>query len=167
MKEKKPVRVLFVCHGNICRSPAAEGTFKHIVKEKGLSHLFEIDSAGTASYHIGEPPHTTTANVAGKRGINLEHRARQFKRKDFEEFDYILTMDQINHEDILRQSNGNDLSKVLKFRTFDPDAKDHPQPPDVPDPYYGGKGGFEGVQDIMDRTAEGLLNWILENHNLR
>ena len=167
MKEKNPVRVLFVCHGNICRSPAAEGTFRHIVREKNLTHLFKIDSAGTASYHIGESPHSTTANVAGKRGISLEHRARQFKKSDFEEFDYILTMDQINHEDILRQSDGKDASKILKFRTFDPEAKNHSQPPDVPDPYYGGKDGFEGVQDIMDRTAEGLLNWILENHNLR
>ena len=166
MSERNPIRVLFVCHGNICRSPAAEGTFRHLVNKKGLSDHFIIDSAGTASYHIGESPHSTTTNVALKRGINLVHSARQFKKIDFEEFDYILTMDQINHEDILRQSSGPIKAEVMKFRTFDPVVKTKMTPPDVPDPFYGGKDGFEGVQDIMDRTAEGLLNWIIGNHNL-
>jgi protein-tyrosine phosphatase len=167
MTENKSISILFVCHGNICRSPAAEGTFKHLVNKKGLSQLFKIDSAGTASYHTGEQPHTTTVNVAGKRGITLDHRARQFKKKDFDEFDYILTMDQINHEDIVRQSNGAIKALVMKFRYFDPVVKNRSIPPDVPDPFYGGKDGFEGVQDIMDRTAEGLLNWIMDTHHLR
>ncbi|MDH5656188.1 MAG: low molecular weight phosphotyrosine protein phosphatase [Spirochaetia bacterium] len=164
MSSGKSICVLFVCHGNICRSPAAEGTFRHLVEKKGLSHIIKVDSAGTHSYHVGEQPHSTTRNVAGKRGIQLNHRARQFHKKDFEDFDYILTMDQFNHEDVLRLAD-TDQKHVMKFRKFDPQVKDG-RSPDVPDPYYGGNGGFEGVQDIMDRTAENLLNYIIESHKL-
>lgn len=167
MSKDKTIKVLFVCHGNICRSPAAEGTFRHLVENRGLGNLFQIDSAGTASYHVGELPHSTTRAVARKRGIELNHKARQFSPSDFESFDYILTMDEYNHIDITRQIKKKEHEiKVLKFRTFDPLAKEKGNPPDVPDPYYGGNNGFDHVQDIMERTSEAFLDWLLKNKNL-
>lgn len=169
MKEINTIGILFVCLGNICRSPAAEGTFRHIVNAKKLSHLFHIDSAGTAAYHIGEGPNSRTRGVAEKRGIRLEHSARQFTREDFSRFDLILTMDDLNHRDVLSiKSTVEDAKRVMKFRAFDPDTaiSGHiPDVPDVPDPYFGGPEGFEHVQDIMDRTSAALLEWILSNNS--
>ncbi|MCC6275146.1 MAG: low molecular weight phosphotyrosine protein phosphatase [Leptospiraceae bacterium] len=153
-------KVLFVCLGNICRSPAAEGAFRHIVKSKKLDHLFEIDSCGTAGYHIGELPHSTTRQVALKRGIRLEHRCRKFETADFEKFDFIMVMDDSNHKDVLsKATNASHMNKVMKFRKFDKFVNGSP---DVPDPYYGGLDGFEEVQDIVIRSSEGLLEWILK-----
>lgn len=162
---KSTIKVLFVCHGNICRSPAAEGTFRHIVKEKGLSERFQIDSCGTHSYHVGELPHATTRAVAKKRGIELNHRARQFHASDFDKFDYILTMDEFNHMEIMRHvTKPEHEKKIHKYRTFDPDAEEKNKIPDVPDPYYGGNSGFDHVQDIMERTSRNLLEWLLEKN---
>ena len=153
--------------GNICRSPAAEGTFRHLVKKKGLDHLFEIDSAGTHAYHVGEPPNSNATKAAAGRGISLQHSARQFRFVDYLEFDYILPMDHDNQDGVLQLArNTEDRSKVFLFRQFDPDARSGPVP-GVPDPYYGGMDGFEVVQDIMDRTAAGLLKWILEKEGIR
>ncbi|MBI3396702.1 MAG: low molecular weight phosphotyrosine protein phosphatase [Spirochaetia bacterium] len=159
---KETIGVLFVCHGNICRSPAAEATFRHTVVERGLADHFEIDSAGTAGYHIGERAHATTRRVAEKHGIKITHRARQFAETDFDRFHYILAMDRFNFDDIVRATRGAaDRSRIYMYRTFDPDAKPEEPPRDVPDPYYGEVNGFEGVQKVMIRTSPALLDWIL------
>ncbi|MCX7997920.1 MAG: low molecular weight phosphotyrosine protein phosphatase [Leptospiraceae bacterium] len=161
MKFQK-IGVLFVCLGNICRSPAAEGAFRHLVEERELKEFFHIDSCGTASYHIGELPHELTQKVARERGIILTHRARQFKREDFEKFDYILAMDESNYKHILYMAKTEEQKqKVHKFRKFDPAVSGQP---DVPDPYYGSVAGFEHVQDIVMRTSAGFLDYLLEKH---
>ncbi|MCK6380815.1 MAG: low molecular weight phosphotyrosine protein phosphatase [Leptospiraceae bacterium] len=153
-------KILFVCLGNICRSPAAEGAFKHLIKSKNLEHMFEIDSCGTAGYHIGELPHSTTREVSRKRGIQLDHRCRKFDLKDFDYFDFILVMDDSNYNDVIAKTkNTLHQKKVIKFRKFDEGVSGSP---DVPDPYYGGIDGFEEVQDIVSRSSEGFLNWILK-----
>lgn len=158
------IKVLFVCLGNICRSPAAEGAFKHLVQKKGLEDLFEIDSAGTADYHVGELPHETTRQVARERGIILTHHCRQFEKTDFMRFDYILAMDNSNFRNIASMAvDESQKKKVFKFRKFDSTVNGEP---DVPDPYYGGVAGFEHVQDIVERSSQGFLEWILQNHNL-
>lgn len=157
-KRESEISILFVCHGNICRSPAAEGTFIHLLKKKNLENHFRADSAGVASYHIGELPHQTTRKVALEYGIQLVHRARQFRRSDFDEFDLILAMDRSNLSDMLRSlPQGRDSSHVKLFRTYDPSSKKGENTPDVPDPYYGGIDGFFEVQEIMLRTCEALL----------
>lgn len=152
-------KVLFVCLGNICRSPAAEGAFHALVQKKGLEEQFFIDSCGTSGYHAGELPHPNTRKAARKDGIELTHRSRQFERADFDSFDYIIAMDSSNLSDILQMAGTeSDKQKILKFRRFDPAIEGEP---DVPDPYYGGVEGFANVQKIARRTAEGLLEWIL------
>lgn len=159
------IGVLFVCLGNICRSPAAEGTFRQLVSLRGLDPFFEIDSAGTSAFHVGDPPNANSSRVARKRGITLTGRSRQFVKADFVRFRYIAAMDRSNKSDILSLA-GEQLpgDQVFLFRSFDPL---HPgEPPDVPDPYYGGVDGFEEVQDIMERTASSFLDWLVEKHGL-
>lgn len=172
------ISVLFVCLGNICRSPAAEGTFSYIVKERNLQSHFQIDSCGTAGYHIGEPPNTTSRKIARKHGIDLHSRSRKLQADDFHEFQYIMAMDRSNYEDIQEHSNSTGhisvADQVMMFRQFDPAAGfrtpdqilPENQAPDVPDPYYGGLDGFESVQKIMLRTSHGLLDWIIYKHNI-
>jgi protein-tyrosine phosphatase len=156
------IGILFVCLGNICRSPAAEGAFKHLIEQKGLDGFFHIDSCGTAGYHIGELPHELTRKVAAERGIVLKHRARQFEVHDFNKFDYILAMDQSNYNYLISLArNENEKKKISKFRKFDPTVSGQP---DVPDPYYGGIGGFEHVQDIVTRCSTGLLSYLQEKY---
>ncbi len=162
------IRVLFVCLGNICRSPAAEGTFRHLVEEQGLADRFEIDSAGTGAYHTGEPPNANSRRAASRRGIQLGGRARQFKSRDFEKFEYIFTMDASNHRDVLALARSDaQREQVRMFRQFDPNAAGAKTVPDVPDPYYGGEAGFDNVQDIMLATSRDLLEWLLENGSAR
>lgn len=157
----EPIGVLFVCLGNICRSPAAEGTFRHLIAAERLEHRFRVDSAGTSAFHIGEGANPNSQRAAKKYGIRLESRARQFVPADFAAFDYILAMDGQNYRDILAQAaSPADRERVSLFRTFDP-AADSGSSPDVPDPYYGGAAGFDKVQDIMNRTTRGLLDHIL------
>lgn len=158
------IKVLFVCLGNICRSPAAEGAFTSLVRDSGLEEYFIIDSSGTGNYHIGELPHSTTRKIAGERGIELTHRARQFHPLDFEEFDYILAMDSNNYMDVLSLARTPEhKNRVFKYRYFDPG---HDGEPDVPDPYFGGIDGFKNVQNIVERTAKGFLDHLKKNHNL-
>ena len=153
-------RLLFVCLGNICRSPAAEGTFRHLVRERGLESEFEIDSAGTGAYHVGDPPNGRATATAARRGIRLEGAARQFKARDFDRFDLILAMDRSNYEDILSLARDDEQrGRVRLYRSFDPEVSGS-QIPDVPDPYYGGQSGFEQVQDIMERTSAALLDEV-------
>lgn len=160
----RKISVLFVCLGNICRSPAAEGAFTHLVKTLGKKELFHIDSSGTGDYHIGDLPHATTRKIASEHGIDLVHRARQFNPADFERFDFILVMDDSNYANVIAQARtAADREKVFKFRHFDPDVENAP---DVPDPYFGGIDGFKQVQEIVSRTARGFYNHLNEIYKL-
>lgn len=150
-----PTRVLFVCLGNICRSPLAEGVFAQLVEEAGLSPRFDVDSAGTGSWHVGERPDARAAMVAREHGIELDSRARQVTDQDLEEFDYVIAMDRDNLRSLERMASASGAeADISLLRTYDPD----PDGEEVPDPYYGGVSGFENVYDIISRSCEGLLN---------
>lgn len=165
---KTKIKVLFVCHGNICRSPAAQGTFEAIIKKYNLEDFFEVDSAGINSYHVGETPHPMTIKAAKEKGIILNHYARQVTKKDLEIYDYIFAMDRYNYEDLLRYVTSTEQkNKIYLFRRFDPAAKTKNYIPDVPDPYYGNYEGFQEVQEIILRTSENLLNYLLEKNSIR
>jgi len=146
------VSVLFVCLGNICRSPMAEGVFLGLVED---DERFVVDSAGTGAWHVGEPADGRARAVAQRHGIRLPSRARQVRPADFEEFDVIVAMDGSNVADLerLQESTGGD-AVVKLFREFDPEAPPHDL--DVPDPYYGGDDGFDRVFEMVDRAARGL-----------
>lgn len=149
------LRVCFVCLGNICRSPTAEGVFLHLVAQAGRAAAFEIDSAGTAAYHEGERPDRRSLATARARGVELPGRARQFRRDDFARFDHVLAMDRENLRALQRLAPDEAArAKVALLRRFDPDA-----PPDaeVPDPYYGGADGFDRVFEICMAACRGFL----------
>jgi protein-tyrosine phosphatase len=150
------IGVCFVCMGNICRSPTAEGVFRHLAKERGLLDRFDIDSAGMGDWHLGEPPNVRAQQVAKAHGITLEGRARQFAQSDFARFGHVLAMDHSNR-DMLRQlaRSEADLAKIHLLREFDPAS-----PPDaeVPDPYERGIEDYELVMDLCLRACAGLLD---------
>ena len=147
-------KILFVCLGNICRSPMAEGTFRHLVEEKGLQHLVEIDSAGTGAWHVGEPPDGRATATAAQRGIDISRQsARKVKQQDFEFYDYILAMDDENHINLTRVAPEEYRDKIHMFLEFAPDKSER----EVPDPYYGGGGGFDHVLDLVQAASRGLL----------
>jgi protein-tyrosine phosphatase len=157
-KKSEPVKVLFVCLGNICRSPVAEGVFRHLVTSEGLEHRFEIDSAGTSSYHEGEPPDRRAAAEAARRGIRLTGRARGITLEDVERFDYVVVMDRDNLAQVQRLARrAQSCGEVRLLREFDSEANGDL---DVPDPYYGGPKGFELVHDIDERSCRALLDHI-------
>ena len=149
----KPTRVLFVCLGNICRSPAAETVFASIVTEAGAADDFAVDSAGTGAWHVGEPADARMREAARRRGLSITSIARQVSRDDFERFDLIVAMDSDNASALRRLAPAGGASKVVLFRDYDPDAPGE----DVPDPYYGGPAGFDEVLDIVTRAGRGLL----------
>lgn len=152
------MKVLFVCLGNICRSPTAEAVFRHLVEKASLSDRIEIDSAGTGDWHVGELADPRTRHAAKRRGIEVDGRARQVKRADFTRFDYLVAMDASNRRNLVAMAPNEELaSKVHLFRDFDPKS---PRGSDVPDPYYGGDDGFETVLDICDAAARGLLERV-------
>jgi protein-tyrosine phosphatase len=154
MQKKK---VLFVCLGNICRSPLAEGLFKQKVIEAGLTEYIEVDSCGTSNFHIGEQPDPRTVENALSNGLRLDHQARQFNKTDFEHFDFIIAMDSSNYNHIVDMaSSSKERMKVSKMRDFDELDKGS----NVPDPYFGGKKGFQDVYDILDRSTAALLQHI-------
>lgn len=145
------MKVLFVCLGNICRSPLAEAVFNHKISERQL--LFKADSCGTGAYHIGHPPDIRTIKTAERNGITINHLARQLHERDFEEFDFIVAMDQSNRTNILRLAGANQSKhKVLMMRDFDPAGNG-----DVPDPYYGTMIDFQEVYEILDRSMDEFL----------
>ncbi len=157
------VKVLFVCLGNICRSPLAEAVFNKLIAEKGLTRHISCDSAGTSDYHIGEPPDRRTLDMVGQYKLHLDHRGRQFSIQDFTDFDYIITMDRRNREDVKALMNHHTHSpKVFLMRNFD----DRQEEPDVPDPYWSGKEGFEHVYQILQRSCQKLLAHIVREHKL-
>lgn len=152
-------RVLFVCMGNICRSPAAEGVFRQVVAERKMQDRVSVDSAGTIDYHSGEPADGRMRGAAERRGYRLESVARGFRREDFERFDWIVTMDDANHRDILGQARTD--AERAKIRRFT-DWVELPGVREVPDPYYGGASGFDRVLDILEDGCGRLLDWIVE-----
>ena len=164
MAKSDRLKVLFVCMGNICRSPLAEGVFRHLVTSAGLADRFEIDSAGTSSYHIGDPPDARTTSEARARGIELTGAARQIKPADLSDFDYILVMDAENMARVRQLAKSAAGANVRMLRDFDEEATDADR--DVPDPYYGGARGFEEVHDIVERACARLLEHIRKEHGL-
>lgn len=151
---ENPYKICFVCLGNICRSPTAEGVFQHLIDERGLQDYFEVDSAGTSAYHVGEPANSKSQRTANEHGIELNSRARQFESFDLDYFDLILAMDSENLSNVKSIVNGNHEHKIGMLRDFDPD----PGNGEVPDPYYGGREGFENVFRIVKRSCERLLD---------
>lgn len=152
------IRVCFVCLGNICRSPTADGIMRHLVAKANLDHVIEVDSSGTGGWHVGECADSRARSVAKKRGYDLPSRARKFTPRDFARFDFILAMDRSNLRSILAQAHTDEeRAKVMLFRDFDPEVN---EPADVPDPYYGGPEGFDDVFDMCERTCAALLKHI-------
>ena len=149
--------VLFVCLGNICRSPLAEGVFRHLAQQEGLEDRFEIDSAGTGAWHVGERADARSALVAELHGIALDSRARQVKPDDFERFDYIIAMDRDNLRTLerMREANGSS-ARIELLRAYEPERDGD----EVPDPYYGGSSGFENVFQMVKRSCRGLLEQL-------
>ena len=156
MTEKR-VSVLFVCMGNICRSPTAEGMFRKVVAEAGLADRFHVASAGTHAYHVGSPPDHRAQSAAERRGVTLTHlRARRISDEDFEAFDYIFAMDRDNLEELLDRAPEQHRAKVMLFLDFAGTGRTV----EVPDPYYGGASGFELVLDLVEQASARLLQRI-------
>lgn len=153
------VKVLFVCLGNICRSPTAEGVFAQIAESRGLASSIDIDSAGTGAWHVGKQPDARAIGAAKVRGYRLDHlRARRVDIEDFERFDLILAMDKANLDDLLEACPDDLRHKVKLFLSFAQDADFD----EVPDPYYGGAKGFDLVLDLVEQGAHGLIDYLLK-----
>ena len=156
MENVDKTRILFVCLGNICRSPAANGVMEQMVGEQGLQDKFLIDSAGTYGGHAGELPDPRMRVAASRRGYNLTHRSRKFREQDYHDFDMIIVMDDSNYENVARLAPERKyLDKVYRFVAF---SKNHPNWSYVPDPYYEGHEGFELVLDILEDGCAELIN---------
>ncbi len=161
------INVLFVCLGNICRSPVAEGVFRMLVKEQGLTDQLQCDSAGTASYHIGDLPDRRTRENALEHGLTLTHRARRMTGEDLAQFDYFVAMDEANFDAIEKLSRRSvgvvNEDSVFLLREFDPAVSDQPS---VPDPYYEDAAAFEAVYQIVFRCCQQLLMYLAQQHSL-
>jgi protein-tyrosine phosphatase len=152
------IEVCFVCLGNICRSPLAQGVFEALVKEEGLQDRIIISSAGVSAWHVGSPPDGRMQQTARNHGINLNSRARQFQSSDFEQMDLVLAMDYSNLSALKQLSTEPELQdKLFLLRSFDPQRNNELE---VPDPYYGGGKGFESVYQIIDRTCPKVLDHL-------
>lgn len=156
----KKTNVLFVCMGNICRSPTAHGIFEDLVKRNQLSHQISVDSAGTHAYHIGESPDSRSQATALAHGYDLSNqRARKVEKADLDAFDYILAMDKPNEYSLHKLATEKQRERIHLFMDFAPERKES----EVPDPYYGGDQGFENVLSMVEAASQGLLNHILAN----
>jgi protein-tyrosine phosphatase len=157
------IKVLFVCMGNICRSPTAEGVFTKLVNEKKLDHRFIIDSAGTHAYHIGEQPDLRSQKAAAERDIQLSHlRARKVVMGDFEDFDFLLVMDDENYTALINACPASHKHKVQYFLDYAPQLTAR----EVPDPYYGGQYGFERVLDMIEAASMGFLDSLQSSKHI-
>ncbi len=155
----KKISVLFVCLGNICRSPAAEAVFINLLEKNGLTDGFIVDSAGTGSWHIGKKADSRMRIAAERRNINILSRARQITSKDFEQFNYILAMDDSNFrniQDLKNRSSSSDYASIKKIQNFRSVFNEQ----EVPDPYFGGDEGFDHVLDILEDSVSGFLESI-------
>ena len=151
------MKILFVCLGNICRSPAAEGVFLHLLKERGLSNQFLVDSAGTGGWHVGNPADRRMQAAANRRGIQLPSRARQISFDDFSEFDLVLTMDNANLtavQSLARKAGARATAMIQPMLSYAHRFSET----EVPDPYYGGEAGFEHVLDLLEDACVNLLD---------
>jgi len=163
MKNKEKVSILFVCMGNICRSPTAEGVFRKVVGDAGLDAHIRIDSAGTHAYHVNEPPDRRARAAAERRGFLLNNiRARRVIDEDFEHFDYILAMDEDNLLVLRDSAPEHQRSKISLFLEFSGSGREL----EVPDPYYGGTVGFERVLDLVEDASRGLLETLRRESDL-
>lgn len=153
-------KILFACLGNICRSPIAEGIFRDIVEKNGNSNNFEIDSCGTAAYHVGELPDARMRKTASKHGITLNHKGRQIKNSDLDYYDLILVMDRSNYQDVIHLCQSHEQKRKVKFlREYDLKSSNN----EVPDPYYGGTNGFEEVYQIVVIACQNLFIELVKN----
>jgi protein-tyrosine phosphatase len=161
MNSKQKVKVVFVCMGNICRSPTAHGVFEQLLKQAGLEDWVEVDSAGTHAYHVGEAPDRRSRQAARGRGYELDHlRARQVDGSDFELFDYVLAMDHDNYRILDSICPDSQRDKLQMFLDYARNFGER----EVPDPYYGGARGFEHVLDLVEDAAAGLIEDIRRRH---
>jgi protein-tyrosine phosphatase len=158
--QEKPFKVCFVCLGNICRSPTAEGVLQHLVNKRSLQPYFEIDSAGTSAYHTGESANTHIQRIANRHGVMLHSKARRFESVDLSRFDMVLAMDNENVSNIRQLDPGQRYDeKITLLRAFDPAMESR----EVPDPYTGGLEGFENVFGIIERSCKNLLDKLEKN----
>jgi len=162
--DRERISVLFVCLGNICRSPLAEGVFRHYVRERELAQHFEIDSAGTSGYHAGDPPDARSVATARSRGVVVEGFSRQLVKGDLRSRDYIIAMDEENLRGVenLAVATPDRRARIHLLREWD----EHGRGLGVPDPYYGGARGFEEVQEIVERSCARLLDHLVAEHGL-
>ena len=154
----KTLSVCFVCHGNICRSPLAQGVMESLVKQEGFEKKILISSAGVSGWHVGEPPDTRMHDTAREHGIALNSRGRHFQGHNFKQMDLVLAMDHSNLDTLQSlQPEAETRGKLFLFRSFDPDNKGDLE---VPDPYYGGEKGFELVYQMVERTCPKILEYL-------
>ncbi len=157
------IKVLFVCLGNICRSPTAEGVFRKLIQDQGYEADIEIDSAGTHAYHVGQPPDTRAQQTARLRGIDISQlRGRRVLAEDIDVFDYVLAMDHENYENLLRIFPPHEHQKIGLFMQYASQRTEE----EVPDPYFGGDSGFDRVLDMIEEASIGLLNNIRQQYKL-
>lgn len=158
------INVLFVCLGNICRSPMAEAVFNQLIRENSLQDKIRCDSAGTSDYHIGESPDRRTLDVVVAKGLSLDHKGRQFLSKDFDDFNYIIAMDEENKKNILRLEKGRTPGQyqIFLMREFEGNPTDL----NVPDPYWSGQDGFTEVYNILQKSSLNLLAYIRKEHQI-
>ncbi len=157
------VKILFVCLGNICRSPLAEAQFNDLAAKKGLSAYFDVGSAGTASYHVGDPPDFRTIKVGLENNILISHLGRQLCSDDFMNYDYMLVMDSANYMDVIEARPENSKCDILYLRYFDKHAEGSME---VPDPFYGTINDFEKVFGLIGNSVKGLLDYLIDKHQI-
>ncbi|MCC5921488.1 MAG: low molecular weight phosphotyrosine protein phosphatase [Cyclobacteriaceae bacterium] len=168
MTERKTISVMFVCLGNICRSPLAHFIFETLVSKKQLKEYIKIESSGTAGYHIGEKADERSIAVAKAHGVEVKHRAKQLKASDLQKFDYVLPMDQSNYKDIMGLTSRPIKAEIIKMRCFEFSSQPitNENSLDVPDPYYGNEDGFEEIYQLLEKCCVNLLDYILKEKNI-